>query len=335
MKTDFTHLLTAFLAEYLPAHRNVSTNTIRSYRDTFVLFLRFCRDERGLAPGQVTIKDFKADLLTDFLAHLERERHCSIATRNQRLAGIHSFVTFAQTECPEALLEMQRILLIPFKRREKRGVNYLQADDMAALLRQPGMDTAQGRRDTCLLSLLYDTGARVQELIDMKVKDVRLQTPELIRLTGKGRKVRSVPILAQTVRLLVDYLHENNLDRPECSESFVFRNHRGAGLSRSGVRHILHKHAECVRAERSSMPSTLSPHTLRHTKAMHLLEAGNPLVVISNILGHSDVKTTEIYAKADMAMKRRALESVANVAPPPEPPKWQRDQNLLDWLTNL
>jgi site-specific recombinase XerD len=313
----------------------MSANTVRSYRDTFVLFLRFCRDERKKEPSQLAIHDLDARLVTDFLDHLERDRRCSIPTRNQRLAAIHSFARFAQTECPETLIELQRVLLIPAKRHERREVSYLRGEEMAAILQQPGMDTQHGRRDTTLLSLLYDTGARVQELIDVKVKDVRLETPAQIRLTGKGRKTRSVPILPRTVTLLADYLEEHDLGRPECREWPLFRNRHGGRLTRSGVRHILCKHAERARTEQPSLPERLSPHVLRHTKAMHLLQAGNPLVVIGNILGHVCVSTTEVYAKADMTMKRRALESVAHVASPPEPPSWQRDKNLIDWLKSL
>jgi len=332
---NFGRLLSAFLSDYLPAQRNMSPNTIRSYRDAFVLLLRFCRDRRNRNPARLRMRDINSPLILAFLEHLERERRCSVSTRNQRLAAIHSFACFAQTECPRTLLELQRILLIPPKRHERREVRYLDADDTAAILRQPGMATPRGRRDTTLLSVLYDTGARVQEIIDLKVRDVRLESPAQVVLTGKGRKMRSVPIMGRTAALLRDYLRDNRLDRPECADRPVFQNRYGRPLSRSGVRHVLQKHAERARSERPTIPERLSPHTLRHTKAMHLLQAGNPLVVIRNILGHADVKTSEIYARADMTMKRRALETVADMTPSPQAPSWTKDASLIEWLHAL
>lgn len=335
MKDAFAQLLTRFLAEYLPGQRNLSANTIRAYRDTFVLLLRFCRDECQLPPEELAIRHLTVPLVTSFLDHIERGRQCSAATRNQRLAGIHSFVRFVLTECPEAILDLQRILLIPSKRAERKEVRYLSADEMGAIIRAPGRETPRGRRDTVLLALLYDTGARVQELIDLRVMDIRLEPPAQIRLTGKGRKVRHVPILPNTVTLLDAYLHDSGLVPSGRQDVHVLQNRYGGPLSRSGVRHILQKHLTHARSECLTLPETASPHLLRHTKAMHLLEAGNPLVVISKILGHADIKSTEIYARADMRMKRRALASVAGVASLPDRPTWQQDRNLLQWLKSL
>jgi len=335
MNTSLAPLLTRYLAEYLPAQRNLSVHTIRSYRDTFVLLLRYCRDHRALPPERMKVGDLTAGLVTAFLDHLEQDRQCAIATRNQRLAALHSFTRYIQAECPEAMLELQRILIIPSKRHERREVRYLSADEMTAILRQPGQDTSQGRRDTLLLSLLYDTGARAQELIDLRVRDVRLAAPAQVQLTGKGRKTRHVPLLSRTVRLLEEYFRERDLQHPGGQESPLFANRYGECLTRSGIRHILQKYTAQARAECPTIPESLSPHTLRHTKAMHLLEAGNPLVIIGNILGHADIKSTQIYAKADMKMKRQALESISTVASPPGPTTWQSNKNLLDWLKSL
>lgn len=335
MKDPFAQLLTRFLAEYLPGQRNLSANTIRSYRDTFVLLLRFCRDDCQMPPEQLTLGDLTASRVTQFLEHLERERQCSVATRNQRLSAIHSFSRFVLTECPESMLELQRILLIPSKRHEREEVRYLSGDEMAAVIREPGRETPRGRRDTLLLVLLYDTGARVQEIIDLRVMDVRLAPPAQARLTGKGRKVRHVPILPHTADLLDAYLNETGLGLPGRQESPVFPNRYGSKLSRSGIRYILQKYVTRARGECATLPETASPHLLRHTKAMHLLEAGNPLVVIGKILGHADIKSTQIYASADMRMKRRALASVADVAELPGCPTWQQDKGLLQWLKNL
>lgn len=332
---DFPRLLTKFLGDYLPSQRNLSVNTVKAYRDTFMLLLRFCRDERRIDLDQLTVARFDADLIIAFLSHLETERRCSPATRNQRLAAIHAFFRFLRVEDPQYMLQSERILGIPLKRHERPEVGYLTPDDLAVILAQPDLSSAEGRRDAVLLSLLYDTGARVQELIDIYVHDVRLEAPAQIRLTGKGRKVRSVPLMKQTANLLKQYLQERESTGRGDQKAPLFSNRKGEHLSRSGVRHILRKYVERSRITRPTLRQAISPHMLRHTKAMHLLQAGNPLVVIRNILGHTDVKTTEIYARADMEMKRRALESVENAAPAPELPSWQKNPDLLEWLRNL
>ncbi|MHB0935023.1 MAG: site-specific integrase [Armatimonadota bacterium] len=335
--SDFSHYLTTFLAEYLPAHRNMSPHTIRAYRDTFVLFLRYCRDVRGMTIESVTVQAITAPLITDFLAYLEQERRCRAATRNQRLAALHAFFRYVQIEAPEAMRECQRILLIPTKRAPRPEVGYLSVEDMAAVLRQPGGETPQGRRDTMLLSLLYNTGARVQELVDLVVRDVRFETPTQVRLTGKGRKVRIVPLLPQTAQLLHGYLEKRQLLQAGREDQPIFQNRYGAALTRSGVRYLVQKYVGQARDRQFTIPERVSPHSFRHTKEMHLLESGNPLVVIRNLLGHADVKTTEVYAKADLRMKREALERAASVAPDTSShdPTWLQNWSLLEWLKAL
>lgn len=335
--TDFSQRLTAFLADYLPAQRDMSPNTIRSYRDAFVLFLRYCRDVLGMKMESITLQSLTASVITGFLGYLETERRCKTATRNQRLAALHSFFRYAQIECPEVLLECQRILLVPMKRSSRPEVGYLSVDEMAVVLRQPGLDTPQGRRDTTLLSLLYDTGARVQELVDVRVQNIRLDAPAHIRLTGKGRKVRTVPLLPQAARLLHNYLQEYGLLQPGQEDRPVFVNRYGEALTRSGVRYIVKKYVTQARLVQPTVRERVTPHVFRHTKAMHLLESGNPLVVIRGLLGHSDVKTTEVYAKADLRMKRQALERAAHLPPAAEEngPSWTQNRSLLEWLKSL
>jgi site-specific recombinase XerD len=336
--TDFGQRLSAFLSDYLPAQRDLSPNTIRSYRDTFVLLLRYCRDVRGMNVEGLTLPMINAALITDFLNYLEQERHCRTATRNQRLAAIHAFFRYAQAEAPEALLECQRILLLPMKRHPRTEIAYLSVEEITAVLRQPGRDTPQGRRDAVLLSLLYDTGARVQELVDLTVGDLRLETPAQVRLTGKGRRVRVVPLLPQMTKLLQSYLEEHHLLQAGRMDRPLFQNRYGQGLTRSGVRYLVQKYIAQARSIQPSLGVHVTPHVFRHTKAMHLLQAGNALVVIRNLLGHADVRTTEVYAKADMRMKRQALEKAAYLppaAPEGRDPSWLRDHSLLDWLTKL
>jgi site-specific recombinase XerD len=242
-----------------------------------------------------------------------------------------------QGEAPEHLLAMQRVLAIPSRRVARKPVAYLEAADLGVVLAQPDVTSAGGRRDAVLLSVLYDTGARCQELIDLRAKDVRLDTPAQVRLTGKGRKTRIVPLIDSTVTLLRGYMEAHSLLTPEAAEHPVFGGRHGRPMSRSGIRYLLAKHVRSASGDRTSIPSKVGPHTLRHSKAMHMLQRGVPLVIIRDILGHVDVKTTEVYARADLEMKRRALEMTAASpsAPTTPAPSWRDDRELRAWLTSL
>lgn len=333
--TDLAMHLTAFLTTYLPAQRNIRPNTIKSYRDTMVLLLRYCRDVRGMKPERLTLAQIDSPMVRDFLDQLTEERKWSLRTRNVRLSALHAFFRYVQTEEPEAILHCQRILAIPMQRCAPSTVEYLPSDDLAAILSQPDLTTIAGRRDAVLLSLLYDSGTRVTELIDLSVRDVRLESPAHLRITGKGEKKRVVPLMRATVELLREYLQEQGLTEPSDGSKPLFQNRFGRSLSRSGVRYILHKHVGKAQTIRASQQSKISPHTLRHTKAMHLLQSGNPLVVIRDFLGHVDIKTTEIYARADMEMKRSALDKASEKSPTVKLPPWQNDAELLEWLKSL
>lgn len=334
--TNFAMHLTAFLTNYLPAQRNVSPNTIKAYRDAFVLLLRYCRDVRRLAPDRLSLDQIDPPLVLDFLDHLEKERRCAARTRNLRLTAVHAFFRYLQTEEPGLLLRCQRILAIPLQRCAPPPVEYLSPESLAAILHQPDLARRAGRRDAVLLSLLYDTGARVQELIDLSVRDVRLESPAQVRLTGKGRKTRVVPLMNSTVDLLRDYLGEQGLIGSEQFDKPLFRNRFGGRLSRSGIRYLVEKYVRKASTTRPAVPlPKVSPHTFRHSKAMHLLQTDNPLVVIRDFLGHADIKSTEIYARADLDMKRRALDKASTKSPTPSLPCWQKDKGLLEWLTSL
>ena len=248
---------------------------------------------------------------------------------------MHAFFRYLQVEAPEHIKQCQQILAIPFQRYQRSSVNYLSVEDLAVILSQPDINKVEGRRDAVLLSVLYDTGARVKELIDLNVRDVRLESPAQIILHGKGRRTRSVPLLSGTVNLLKEYIDEHRLNRPEKIDDQLFHNRRGERLSRSGVRYILNKYAEKAKNRLPGISEQISPHTFRHTKAMHLLQAGNPLITIQAILGHVDIKTSGIYASADMEMKRKALERASEISPSVEIPSWKKDENLLAWLRSL
>jgi len=334
--SQFASLLTSYLSEYLPGQRNLSSNTIRSYRDTFRLLLQFCRDEKHLKIEKLDLRSFDEQLIKEFLAWLERERHCSVSTRNQRLAALHAFFRYVQIEAPECMTHAIEILGIPFKRGEKPNILFLSPDALKLLLAQPDVKTARGRRDLALMSLLYDTGARVQELCDLRVRDLRLETPAIVTLVGKGRKMRHVPLMTNTAKLLTDYISERKLDCPARLDHPLFFNPQRNQLTRAGVTYVVKKYAEQARQkEPVFLPERISPHVLRHTKAMHLLQANVNLIYIRDLLGHVDVATTEIYARADTEMKRRALENAYPDLVPENLPAWNRDSDLMAWLKDF
>lgn len=333
--TDFSVHVTTFLTHYLAAQRNVSPNTIKAYRDVFTLLLRFCRDVQGIVPERLRLEQIDVSLVEAFLDYLERERQSAPTTRNHRLAALHAFFRYVQSEEPDRMLQCQKILAIPQRRHARPVVGYLSKEDLAEILAQPDLKNRQGRRDAVLLSILYDTGARVQELIDLSAGDVRLDSPAQLRLMGKGRKMRAVPLMAKTVQILRDHMHENHLERPEQFDRPLFQNRADQRLSRSGIRYILQKHVGKARSKCPIPNRTVTPHTLRHTKGMHLLQSGISLEMIRDFLGHVDVKTTQIYARANLEMKRNALERISDSSPVRAIPSWQQNKNLLEWLRSL
>jgi len=332
MKTSsISGYITNFLSVYLPAQRNVSQNTIFSYCDAFRLFLTYCRDQRRIAPERFSIGQFDSGLVVGFLDWLETERGCGISTRNQRQAAIQSFSRYLLVETPQYMAVCQKILQIPIKKKPQPTVQYLTTNDMHLLLSLPDTATRSGKRDLVLLSVLYDTGARVQEIADLTVRDIRLDVPAYVHLTGKGRKSRNVPLLSQTANLIKEYLDEYHLNTSENLSHPLFKNRYGNKLTRSGIAYVLSKYAVTVAEQSSLISQNITPHTLRHTKAMHLLQAGVNIVYIRDILGHVDIATTGIYAKADMEMKRKALEKVGSIIPA-SGPSWTKDAGLIDWL---
>ena len=331
---DFAKHLEKFLASYLPDARNISHNTISSYCDTFRLFLGYCRDMKSIAIERLQIAEITPDLIKDFLLWLETERKCSTSTRNQRLAALHSFAKYLQTESPQDIFTCQMILSIPYKKKVKSLVAYLSAEEMKCILQSPNTATKNGRRDLILLSLLYDSGSRVQEIVDLTVRDVHLHYPEKIVLTGKHRKMRSVPIMENTAKLLKNYMDEHAKDFERDKGVPLFKNRFGKKFTRAGIAYTLDKYAKLARLTIPSIPESVTPHMLRHTKAMHLLMAGVPIIYIRDFLGHVDISTTDIYAKVNIEMKREVLEKVSdNVIT--ETPSWSKNPDMMAWLKNL
>lgn len=333
--TDFATHLTEFLAVYLPRQKNAGRNTIASYRDTFKLLLRFCQEQRDIPAEELNMDMLTHVMIADFLEWLEKERKCSIATRNQRLAAIHSFFRYAQYEEPAGILHFQKVIALPVKKASKPDVAHLTPEAMKLLLSQPDKMSAKGRRDLTLLSVLYDSGCRVQELADLRVRDVVLDTPAVLILTGKGKKTRRVPLMKNTLTLLQHYVQEHSLDKHWKGDYPLFINKQHNKLTKEGIAHIISRHVVSARKVSTSVPEKVTPHMFRHSKAMHLLQAGVSLIYIRDLLGHEDIKTTEIYAKCDSELKRQAIENAYPDLVDSSLPDWNKDAALLDWLSSL
>jgi integrase/recombinase XerD len=334
MATDFATALRRFLTSYLAGLRGCSPATIASYRDTFRLLIAWFRDERSVPPARLTLDHLNAGAVTAFLGHLQEGRHNSVSTRNQRLAAISSFATWMQAEDPARMPCWQDILAIPAKKQDRPAVRHLTVGQARLLLAAPDRSTRQGRRDATLLATLYDTGARVSEIAGLTVRDVRLQRPAMASLTGKGRKTRHVPLDGATVTLLAAYLEEHRLDQPGREDHPVFFNQHRARLSRGGIAWIIRKY-QAQTDDPLLAGAAISPHVVRHSKAMHLYEAGVPLPYIRDILGHVELSTTEIYARASTEAKRKALEAAYQDIVTSDLPEWNQDASLIDWLTGL
>jgi integrase/recombinase XerD len=334
MATDFAVYLHRFLTAHLAGLRGCSPNTVASYRDTFKLLIVFFRDDRSIPPEKLTLDCIDAAATTRFLDWLETSRHNSISTRNQRLAAISSFYRWMQTQDPTLMACCQNILAIPAKKQAQPTVNHLSVEQTRRLLAQPDRSTRRGRRDATLLATLYDSAARAQELADLTIRDIRLEPPPMAALTGKGGKTRHVPLGDNTAALLNAYLIEHRLNRPGHDDDAVFVNQHRSKLSRGGIAWIIRKY-QAMTGDPALLNADLSPHVLRHSKAMHLYEAGVPLPYIRDILGHVDLSTTEIYARASTEAKRRALEAVYADIVTDDLPEWNQDPGLLNWLAEL
>jgi site-specific recombinase XerD len=327
--------LREFFADHLPTIRGMSPHTVCSYRDAFTILLRFLADRHRRSVVKLDFDDLSPEQVIAFLQHLEKARGNGASTRNARLAAIHAFARFVATNHPEHLELGQRILAIPFKRAAPRLVEYLEAAEVTALLEAPDQTTSDGRRDHALLLTLFNTGARVQELLDLRPSDLQLVRPFQVRLRGKGRKERLCPLWPRTVKVLRALLAEHEVD--PASTTTLFRNRRGEPLSRFGVRYLLRKYADAA----SSVASTLDgkrvhPHVLRHTTAAHLLRAGVDMVTISHWLGHASVETTNRYAAVDLEMKRAAIAKARPIGHiDPSVATWRSNATILDWLEAL
>jgi site-specific recombinase XerD len=337
--TDLGRPIVRFFQEYLPTLRGMSRHTIRSYRDGMVLFLGFATTDCRRPVESLTIADITADRVIRFLASLESDRRNSITTRNARLAALHTFARFLIAETPEHMAALQQVLGIPFKRGARVApIEYLETTEVEALLAGIDRKTPAGRRDYAMFSLMFNTGARVQEIVDIRVRDVRLEPPHQVRFTGKGNKVRLCPIWPRTAQLLNELIQKQHTDSGDPANQHIFLNSHGAPLTRFGVRYLLQKHVvACAEVAPTLTGKRIHPHSLRHTTAIHLLKAGVDFATISQWLGHANLNTTMRYARADIDLKRQALAQVFPeiLAPPKGGAFVFRGGDITSWLRRL
>jgi site-specific recombinase XerD len=329
---DFPQLLHAYFQDWLVGQRNISRHTILSYRDTWRLFLRFVAQRRRCRVAALTFVQLTAEEVLAFLQHLEHERQVSIHTRNCRLAALRSFFAFVADREPLALAQCAVVLRIPTKRGPQRTVCYLEREEVAAILAQPDRTTVEGQRDHTLLAFLYNTGARIQEALDVCPKDLQLEKPAQVRLQGKGRKERICPLWPETAALLAALLRR----QPRSPEAPLFVNRYRQPLGASGVRFQLRRYiATAARHLPTLLTKAVSPHSFRHTAAVHLIAAGVDVTVIRSWLGHASLDTTNRYARANLETRREALERLADSPGVKIPPIWKQDDSLLVWLEAL
>jgi integrase/recombinase XerD len=323
-------LIQRFFTDRLTGQLEASPNTIAGYRDTFRLLLRYASQRRSKPPIKLKVEDLDAALIGEFLIHVEKVRRNSARSRNTRLAAIRSFYRYVAMNAPEHALHCQRILSMPNKRYTRRSVDFIDHTEMEALLATPDVSTWIGRRDRAILLLALQTGLRVSELINLDCADIVLGVGAHIRCEGKGRKQRSTPLRRDTVRTLEAWLKERSGD----ADDPVFPTIRGDRLSRDAVEHIVRKYALAARKACASLAGKrVSPHVLRHSTAMDLLQNGVDRTVIALWLGHESVETTQIYVHADMRLKEKALARVASTTS--RPGRYRPDDALLSFLESL
>jgi site-specific recombinase XerD len=322
-----------YFTDHLPRLRGSSPHTIHSYRDSIVLLLRYVAEQRKVPVAALDLADLNTARILAFLSHLEDRRNNGVATRNVRLAAIHAFFRFVAARNPEQLDLAQRVIAVPFKRAPHRAIDYLEYEEIDSILKAIDRTTLQGTRDYALLATMFNTGGRVQEIVDLRVRDVQLIKPFQVRLFGKGRKERYCPLWPETAAVLRSFCKQRKVELSP--EAHLFVNHRDQPLSRFGVRYIL---SRCLDTASEAAPTLarkrLHPHSMRHSTAVALLKSGVDLSTISHMLGHASPTTTNRYAKVDLDMKRKAIAKVKPVSRKSRTP-WARDRTILDWLESL
>lgn len=325
-----TYYLPRYFTEYIPNQRSYSKNTVMSYRDTFVLLLAFYRDELHVQPERLKYGDFSSENIEKFLSWMEKTRGICVSTRNQRLAAIHSFFRYVQYKDPVGFAQCGAVLSVPYKKASTIPMNYLTIEEIRCLFSFPNQRDKAGLRDMAILVLLYETAARVQELIDLTPASIQYKPTTVIELCGKGKKTRLVPINTEATGIVRNYIQRySRLDAAEP----LFVNRKGTKLTRAGIQYVIDKYISMARkAEPDMFKSRITNHCFRHSKAMHLLEADVNLIYIRDFLGHSSVITTEVYAKTNPRIKEEQLMKNSPTLESRKRYNKEKKDDLIQWM---
>lgn len=329
---SFARHLEGFFREHLVAQHNVSPHTIASYRDAWRLYLRTLSTRTGRSVDKLQLEDVTEEAVLAFLHEVEHVRGDTIGTRNCRLAAIRSFCRYAMARDPSFIAQLGRVVAIPVKRYAKPAMCYLEVEEIDAILRQPDLRSKEGQRDHALMALLFNTGARIQEALNLNVRDLRLTPPLQIRLMGKGRKERICALWEQTAQILVAYFKRSDAQ----PEDPAFRNRQGERLSAAGFRFRLSAYTAAAIQEMPTLKEkSVTPHTFRHSLGVALVSENVEITLIQSIFGHSQLETTNHYARANEASKRKALERIAPADRPRPLRRWRDDPDLMKFLDSL
>ena len=338
-KNQFFTYLREFLTVYLPQQRRCSPNTIKSYRDTINLYRKFLSEYRNISFTKITFELFNYQTVNEFLDWIQTDRGCSTSSRNQRLAAINSFLNYAAIQDPALMDHYVKVKKIPLQKSGKQPLKYMSEEAIATVFRQPDVSKRTGYRDRFFLILLYDTGARIQEILDLKLGafSLNLSNP-YVYLTGKGGKTRQIPLMDRTVEHLKSYLtkfHPNNR-KPEDYLFYTIIKGSTGQMSPENVASFIRRYGNSAKKECNDVPDNLHAHIYRHSRAMALYQSGVPLSYIKEFLGYSHINTTSVYAMADIAMMREALEKASySSAPNPSKSTWEGNEDLILRLCGL
>lgn len=335
-RTDFASAVHRYFRDYLINDRGCSERTIETYRYAFIQFIDFMENSLGIKPEKIEFKHIDHKHIQSFLSWLESERKVSVATRNQRLAAFKGFVTFLKYDYPEFIDTAIQIQNIRLKKSQVKEISYLKPEGIKLLLSQINKTSQSGRRDFTMFTLLYATGVRVSELIEIRGRDVSMSAPKHIIIFGKGGKIRHVPIMRHLSSILEKYLEETYAMLPQNLDRHIFVNHSNEKFTRQGINHLLSKYAKMARTiDPSLVPGDCSPHKIRHSMAMAMVENETDLIIIRDFLGHSSVQTTEIYAKLSASRRMKVIEAASKEIVPPEEAIWVKNTSLKEWLKHI
>ena len=337
MKNSFLYFLSKYLNTYLPLTVGASNNTIKAYSDTFKLLFLFAKEKYNLNPKKIQFETIDKKFVIEFSNWILKTRKSSETTRNLRLSNIKGFFSYIQTEIPSLVLHSQSIIQIPKKKIERKVVEYITTEGIKLILAQPNQNSLLEKKHLVILSFMYATGARVQEVIDVTINDFRYNNSDTVKLKGKGNKARLVPLENQMIAMLKKYIeYERNSRVFFNPDDLLFLNKSGMQFTRQGIGYIVKKYSSMARNINFKLiPLNVHPHTFRHSRAMALLEAGIELIYIRDFLGHYSVTTTEIYARVTNESTRQALLKISPSENTTEIPIWQKNGNLLEFLKSF